>query len=365
MSTDPAPGVATGERTNPLAQRMFRSAMAALDLFAVYLGDRLGLYRALARGGFATSAELAERTDTNERYVREWLEQQAVSGILDVDVAEAEAGERRYRLPPEHIEVLAEQESLSYEAHKAIDIVRAARPLPELVDAFRTGGGLPALPWEPEGRAEFNRARFVQLLGTRWLPSIPEVDARLRSDPPTRVADLGCGTGWSSVAMARAYPNIRVDGFDLDAAAISRAREHAREAGVEDRVSFHARDAAELTGAKRYELVTVFEALHDMARPVAALKVMRALVAEGGSVVVADERVGERFAIPAEEQEIYIYGWSVVACLSGSMGDPSFAQTGAVMRPDTVRRYAQEGGFGRVEVLPIDDVQWRFYRLQA
>jgi ubiquinone/menaquinone biosynthesis C-methylase UbiE len=163
--------------------------------------------------------------------------------------------------------------------------------------------------------------------------------------------------------MAQAYPKIIVDGFDLDPAAIARGQERAAEAGMEDRVRFHALDASELAGSERYDLVTVFEALHDMARPVEALRGMRALLTEGGSVMVADELVAERFTVPAGDQEVYIYGWSVMGCLASSMGDPSFAQTGAVMRPDTVRRYAREAGFDRVEVLPVDDVQWRFYRL--
>jgi SAM-dependent methyltransferase len=363
MSTDRASSDGMGERRNPLAERLFRSAIAAFDLFSLYLGDRLGLYRALSESGPATSAELAERTGTNERYVREWLEQQAVSGILAVDDPDAEGRARRYGVPPEHVQVLVDQDSLDYEAHKGIDIVRAARPLPDLVEAFRSGEGIPPLPWEPEGRADPNRARFRQLLGTRWLPSIPTLDARLRSNPPARVADLGCGAGWSSIAMAQAYPRISVDGVDLDEAAVARARENAAQVGVADRVRFHALDAAELARSERYDLVTVFEALHDMARPVEALSVTRALLDEKGSVLVADERVGERFAIPADDQEIYIYGWSVMGCLSSSMGDPSFAQTGAVMRPDTLRRYALAAGFADVEVLSIEDREWRFYRL--
>jgi 2-polyprenyl-3-methyl-5-hydroxy-6-metoxy-1,4-benzoquinol methylase len=363
MSTEPK-SVPTEERTNPLAQRLFRSAMAALDLFTMYVGDRLGLYRALAQHGPVTSGELAQRTDTNDRYVREWLEQQAVSGIVTVDDPDVDASSRRYFLPPEHVEVLVDQDSLNYEAHKGIDIARAARQLPDLVEAFRSGTGLPPLPWDPEGRADTNRARFRRLLGTRWLPSITEVDGRLRSDPPARVADLGCGTGWSSIAMALAYPKISVDGFDLDEAAIARGVEYAADSGMKDRVRLRALDAAELASPERYDLVTVFEALHDMARPVEALEGTRALLADQGSVLVADERVGERFAIPADDQEIYIYGWSVMECLASSMGDPSFAQTGAVMRPDTLRRYAREAGFGRVDVLPIEDLQWRFYLLR-
>ena len=352
-----------GERTNPLAQRLFRSAIATLDLYAVYLGVRLGLYTPLAERGPSTSEELAAVTGTNERYVREWLEHQTVSGILAVDDPAVDPPTRRYSLPAEHVEVLVDQDSLNYEGHKGIDIVRGARRLPDLVEAFHTGSGLAPLPWEPEGRAEFNRARFRQLLGNHWLPSMPEIHARLQSDPPARVADLGCGTGWSSITIAQAYPKVAVDGFDLDDAAIAAATKHAVEEGVDDRVRFQARDVSELSGSEPYDLVTVFEALHDMARPIDVLRGVRALVGEEGNVVVADERVGERFTIPAEEQEVYAYGWSVVDCLSSSMGDPSFAQTGAVMRPDTLRRYALEAGFRRTEVLPVEDRQWRFYRL--
>jgi 2-polyprenyl-3-methyl-5-hydroxy-6-metoxy-1,4-benzoquinol methylase len=347
---------------NPLAERLFQSAMATLDLLTVYLGDQLGLYRALFEGGPATSTELAERTGTFERYVREWLEQQAASGILDVDDPEAEPLSRRFRLPPQHVEVLVEEDNLNYQAHKGVDIVRAARPLPALVEAFRTGAGLPRLPWPPEGRAEFNRARFLNLLGREWLPAIPPVHARLSSDPPARVADLGCGTGWSSIAMAQAYPKIEVDGFDLDEAAIGQAREHASNSGVSDRVRFQAADAAALRAAGPYDLVTILEALHDMARPVDALTVARALLAPDGSLVVADERVSDRFTIPADEHERYAYGWSVVSCLPSAM-EPGSAGTGAVMRPATLRRYASEAGFRDLQTLDVEDVEWRFYRL--
>lgn len=359
--SDLVPGTG-GERTNPLAERLFQSALGALDLFTIYLGDRLGLYRALAEGP-ATSAELAGRTGTVERYVREWLEQQAVTGFLEVDDPDAEPGSRRYRIPHDHIDVLVDGDSLNYQAYKGIDVVRAARPLPDLVEAFRTGAGLPPLPWEPEGRAEFNRSRFLNLLGKRWLPAIGQVHDRLLFDPPARVADLGCGTGWSSIAMALAYPKVSVTGVDLDEAAVAAAKGNAESAGVSGRVSFHARDAGELETSAGFDLVTVFEALHDMSLPVEALRAMRGLLAGEGKVLIADERVGDRFAIPADDQERYAYGWSVISCLPGAMGVPGAAGTGAVMRPETLRRYAEEAGFTDMVVLPIEDVEWRFYLL--
>lgn len=337
--------------------------MAALDLYALYLGERLGLYRALADGGPATSTELAHRTGTAERYVREWLEHQAVAGFIDVDNASAPAEERRFSFRPEHLEVLVDRDSVLFSAHKAVDVVRAGRRLPELVEAFRTGGGIPALPWAPEGRADFNRPRFVNLLGKVWLPSLSGVNDRLLADPPARVADIACGTGWSSIAMALAYPKITVDGFDLDADAVDRATANAREEGVTDRVTFRTADASEPGFSGRYDLATIFEALHDMARPVEALRAARALLDEGGSVLVADELVGEDFAVPAGDRERYVYGWSVVSCLPDAMGDPETRATGAVMRPPTVRAYALEAGFGDAEVLPIETDFWRFYRL--
>jgi 2-polyprenyl-3-methyl-5-hydroxy-6-metoxy-1,4-benzoquinol methylase len=359
--SDLVPGSPEGQ-TNPLAERLFQSALGTLDLFTIYLGDRLGLYRALAEGP-STSAELADRTGTFERYVREWLEQQTANGFLEVDDPDADPLSRRYRIPDEHREVLVDQDHVNYQAHKGIDMVRAARPLPDLVEAFRTGAGLPPLPWEPEGRAEFNRARFLNLLGKRWLPAIEPVHARLLSDPPARVADLGCGTGWSSIAMALAYPRVSVAGFDLDDVVVGAAKGNAEAAGVSERVSFHSRDVGTLEASARFDLVTVFEALHDMSLPVEALRAMRGLLAGDGRVLIADERVADRFALPADDHEKYAYGWSVVTCLPSAMGVPGAAGTGAVMRPATLRRYAEEAGFTAVEALPVEDVEWRFYLL--
>ena len=363
--TDGRPGGrgAGGDRTGALVERLFQDAAGALELYAVYIGERLGLYRALAAGGPATSSELAERTGTAERYVREWLEHHATGGLLDVDDPSASPLQRRYELPAEHVPVLADPDDVRYEGHRGVEIVRAARPLPQLLDAFRGGGAPPPLPWEPEGRAEPNRALFLNLLGTEWLPAIPEVDRRLRAAPPARVADAGCGAGWSSIAMAKAYPAITVDGFDLDQEVIVAARRHAEEAGVADRVRFSVGDASDPELSGRYDLVTIFEALHDMPRPVEALGRARAMLADQGSVVVADELVGDEFAAPGPELERYFYGWSVVGCLPAAMGDPLTAATGTVMRPATLRRYALEAGFQEVQVLPVSAHFWRFYRL--
>jgi 2-polyprenyl-3-methyl-5-hydroxy-6-metoxy-1,4-benzoquinol methylase len=353
------------DATKALVERLFLNAIGALELYTVYIGQQLGLYGALSDAGPSTSTELAKRTGTAERHVREWLEHHASSGLLGVDDARAEPLMRRYRLPAEHRAVLADRDSVYYEALKGLDIVRAGRPLPQLVEAFRTGGVLrpPSPPPSELGAGEINRALYLNLVGKEWLPAIPLVDRRLRAQPPAHVADIACGTGWSSIAMAQAYPKITVDGFDLDRSRVDAANRHAKEFGVADRVSFSVLDAAHPDLSGPYDLVTIFEALHDMSRPVDVLRAARDLLTIGGSVVVVDEYTGDEFTAPASYRDRYAYGWSVVSCLPEAMGDPQTAATGAVMRPSTLRRYAGEAGFSEVEVLPMETRYFRMYRL--
>jgi 2-polyprenyl-3-methyl-5-hydroxy-6-metoxy-1,4-benzoquinol methylase len=363
IDSNPAGQGGPGDPAAALADRLFHDVIGALELFTVYLGERLGLYRALAEDGPATSAELAARTGTTERYVREWLEHHAASGLVEVDDPAAGPLDRRYRLPSEYIPVLADPDDVRYRAFNGVEMVRAGRWLAPLVEAFRTGGAPPPLPWAPEGRAESNRAEFLNLLGTRWLPAVVDVDHLLRREPPARVADLACGPGWSSIAIAQAYPVARVDGFDLDPDVIAAARRNAEQAGVSGRVTFAVADVSGPGMSGRFDLVTIFEGLHDMSRPVDALRAARGLLTPSGSVIIADERVADVFTAPACDLERYHYGWSVVSCLPAAMGDPATAATGAVMRPATLGRYAREAGFRRMEVLPIQTQTWRFYQL--
>jgi 2-polyprenyl-3-methyl-5-hydroxy-6-metoxy-1,4-benzoquinol methylase len=357
-----APGQQPGDPA-ALTARLFRDMVGALELLTVYLGERLGLYQALYTDGPATSAELAARTGTTERYIREWLEHHAASGLLEVDDQAAGPLARRYWMPPGHAPVLADTGDVRYQAFNGVEMVRAARWMPEVAEAIRSGGGPPPPLWAPEGRPEFNRAVFLNLLGKQWLPAIADVDLRLRSEPPARVADLACGTGWSSIAMAQAYPLISVDGFDLDADVIQAARRNAEEADMADRVTFTVADASGPGVSGQYDLVTILEGLHDMSRPVDALRVARGMLRDPGCVIVADERVEDEFIAPASIEEQYHYAWSVVACLPAVMGDPDTAATGAVMRPATLRRYASEAGFRDLEVLPVEAGMLRFYRL--
>jgi 2-polyprenyl-3-methyl-5-hydroxy-6-metoxy-1,4-benzoquinol methylase len=245
-------------------------------------------------------------------------------------------------------------------------MVGITRPLPTVLEAFRTGGGVPYPEYGEDmrvGIANANRPMFVNFMGTEWLPAIPDVHERLQADPPARVADVGCGAGWSSISIARAYPKARVDGFDLDEDSIAEAKANAEAEGLADRVTFQVRDAADPELSGRYDLAIAIECVHDMGRPVEALEAMRSMAGEDGAVLVVDERVGEDFVAPSDEIERLMYGYSILHCLPVGMAEQLSAATGTVMRPATLRRYATKVGFSGVEILPIENELWRFYRL--
>jgi SAM-dependent methyltransferase len=356
----------TDARRDELVERLFGSALGAMDLLCVYLGDRLGMYRALADTGPSTSADLASVAGVKERYAREWLEQQAMTGILEAVDAEASDAERRYALPAGHDEVLLDGGSLNHMAPMAQLVIACALPIHTVIEAFRTGDGVPYADYGADlhdGQARFTRPLFDTLLATDWFPAVPTIHDRLNRDPPARVADLACGLGRSSIAIARGYPKVTVDGIDLDQASIVRAKQLLTASGVEDRVAFHCQDAADRELSGRYDLVTIFEALHDMSYPVDVLQTARGLLSEGGRMLVADERTAERFALDAGDVERLYYGFSVLHCLPVGMVGESAAGTGTVMREDTVRSYAEQAGFAACEVAPIENDFWRFYLL--
>lgn len=375
----PAPGdAAAGPAVDAFAERLFTATLGAIEVLSVHVGDRLGWYRALAETGPLTSTALAERTGTHERYAREWLEQQAASGILAAedlaagpalaaDPADA-ARERRYALPAAHAEVLTDGSSLAYSAPLARFVGAVGPQLPHLLDAYRTGGGV---SWEQmgedarEAQADVNRPWFERELAPA-LAGVPDVHDVL-SRPGARVVDVGCGFGWSTLALARAYPGAVVHGIDVDGPSVEAARAAAADAGLADRVTFHQGDAAELAVAAPsdpFDAAFAFECVHDMPRPVAVLDAVRRAVRDDGVVVVVDEAVADEFSAPARAVDQIMYGYSLFVCLPDGMSSRPSAGTGTVMRPATLRRYALEAGFAGIEVLPVEDFSLlRFYRL--
>jgi hypothetical protein len=343
--------------------RMNDSILGAFDVATTYLGLKLGLYRSLADDGPATAAELAARTGTNERLVREWLEQQGATERL---VAEQVDGEWRFTLPAEHAGVLLDTDALDCVGGNMLALIAELGQVPRLVESFRTGEGIPYADYGPdevEGQMMGNRAVYRQQLKS-WFAAIPDVAAGL-ADGSARVLDIGCGAGWSSVSIAHAYPGVRVDGIDLNPASIEAARQLGQDEKVTDRVTFEVRDAATLAGAG-YDMATMFEMLHDLARPVEALRSAREALGPGGVVLVADEPVADSYQAAASDGfERRHYGWSVLHCLPASMAEPDSAATGTVMRPDTLRSYAQAAGFAEMDILPVHGAAYRLYLLRA
>ena len=352
------------QQRDAFVERLFLASVSAMDVLTIYVGDRLGLYRALADGGASTSSELASAAGVDERYAREWLEQQAASGILEVDDASADPDRRRFRLPPGHAEALIDPESPYAMAALCRSIAALGAGAPAVVEAFRTGEGV---GWEAygvdmiEAQGDFNRPWLVGSLATEYLPSIPDLHDKLVAG--ARVADVACGVGWAAISIARGYPNTVVHGYDLDEGSIALARANAETAGVTDRVVFEARDGADGANAGTYDLAVVVESIHDMSRPVEVLAAIRSMLKDDGTLIVADERVGDAFEAPGSETERLFYGYSVLTCLPSGMAEQPSAATGTVMRQSTFEGYARAAGFEGVDVLPIEHDFLRFYRL--
>jgi SAM-dependent methyltransferase len=354
----------TPPTSDELAERIFGALLGTVDILSVYLGDRLGWYRSLSADGPATAPALAARTATHPRYVREWLEQQAVTGLLVVDVPSDDGDGRVYSIPGATAEVMTDESSLNYLAPLARIFGAVGPQLTGLLEAYRTGGGV---SWDQlgadarESQADANRPWYELRLADA-LAGVPAVHDVL-SEPGAALADVGCGAGWSSIALAKAYPGAAVRGFDIDAPSVAMATTNATEQGVSDRVSFTAGDAAAMPQSE-FDVAFAFECVHDMPRPVEVLAAARRSLTPAGFMVVMDEAVAEEFAPGGDELERVMYGFSLLVCLPDGMSGADSVGTGTVMRPSTLRRYAEEAGFTRFEVLPIEDFGfWRFYKL--
>jgi SAM-dependent methyltransferase len=348
-----------------LGEQLFGGAISMMELATVHLGLRLGLYEGLRDAGPTTSTQLAESLDLDERYVREWLEQQAVAQLVTCLDDGAEPSERRYELPVATAVVLLDPATPAYLGPLAHLAVGTLLVLPELERAFRVGGGVSFGDYGApvrEGLSQLNGATFDRSLAA-WVAAMPDIEQRLRTHGRPTVLDVGCGTGRSALALARAFPNVAVRGIDLDAASIEEARIAASQAGLADRVTFAVGDAAGLTADDRYDLITVLEALHDMGDPVGALAAGRRHLREGGAMLIADQLTRDAFASDGDPMERFQYGCSVLHCLPATRAEDHVVAHGTVIRADTVEAWARDAGFPGVQVLDIEDPFWRFYRL--
>lgn len=352
----------TPRTAEAIAGRVLDSYLGMVDTLAIHLGERLSLYRAIADHGPINADGLHRHTGIHPRYAREWLEHQTISAILDVDDPSLPPEDRRYSLPSAHAEVLLDRDSLNYLAPLLRIGMASARAFPEMIDAYRTGGGV---GWGQlgldarTGQADMNRPWYLRAIASDWFPRVPALDGALRSGGA--VADVGCGEGWSSIAIALAYPNTTVVGFDVDEPSIEAAIRHGIEAGVADRVRFRIADVATLSEEAVYDAVVGFEFIHDLAQPVEILAAMRRMGKPGAPVVIMDENVGDDFGGSAAER--LMYAFSLFVCLPDAMSQQPTMATGTVMRPATLRTYARQAGFSDAQAVSIDNDLWRLYRL--
>jgi SAM-dependent methyltransferase len=306
----------------------------------VVIGDKLGLYRAMADGNPTTSVELAARTGTDERYVREWLSAQAAAGYVEYD-----APSDRFTLPEEHALVLADDSAPVF-IPGALQVAGSLwKDEATITEAFRTGAGV---GWHQHhhdlfhGTERFFRPGYNANLVTAWIPALDGVEAKLQAG--ARVADVGCGHGASTVILARAYPKSTFVGFDYHEPSIEAARKAAADAGVADRVSFEVATAKDYPGAG-YDLVACFDCLHDMGDPVGASRHVRSTLADDGTWLIVEPFANDRLEDNLNPVGRIFYSASTCICTPASKDQEVGLALGAQAGEARMRDVVTAGGF--------------------
>ena len=315
---------------------------AAANAALVVIGDRLGLYKAMAGAGPITPAQLAERTETNERSVREWLNAQAAGGYVTYD-AQGET----YELPAEHAFVLADEDSPLF-LPGAFELMTAAvRDEPQITASFRHGSGV---GWHEhshgvfEGCERFFRPGYQANLVQSWIPALAGVEDKLRAG--ARVADVGCGHGASTLILAAAYPNSTFVGFDYHEGSIEQATERARAAGVADRVRFEVASAADYPGGG-FDLVATFDCLHDMGDPVSAARHVLSTLNGDGTWLIVEPFAGDRVEDNLNPVGRIYYAASTLLCTPASLSQDVGLALGAQAGEARIRDVVLAAGFTR------------------
>jgi len=346
------------DRLGDYARNLFGTLSGAMTSALVYLGDRLDLFSALAGAGALTSAELADKTDLDERWLREWLRGLGAAGILEYQ------GEGRFWLSPEAEAVLVDEDHPANGIGFFTQLPAQMAVLERLPEAFRTGIGLPYDALGPEGArgiergiAPFFRTRLVRSV----LPRVDGLPDRLAAG--VRVADVGCGGGVALIQMARAFPKSEFHGWDISAHALERAKQNQAEAGV-DNVTFHDANEDPLPQDARFDFVTTFDCLHDMTRPDQVMRQIRAAISPEGTWLIADIKARASYEENVERNPMaaMMYGVSVLVCMSSSLSEPDGLGLGTLgLHADLARKMTEEAGFTRFDELEIDHPMNAFY----
>jgi 2-polyprenyl-3-methyl-5-hydroxy-6-metoxy-1,4-benzoquinol methylase len=315
-------------------------AIISAPLFVI--GEKLGLYKAMAHAGPLASEEVAERAGVAERPVREWLRNQAAGGYVVYD-RETD----KYELPEEHALALAEEDSPFYILGVYDSIASLYADEDKIIEAFRTGEGMGWHEHDPRlfhGTERFFKPGYMAHLVSEWIPALEGVEEKLQRG--ARVADIGCGHGASTVIMAEAFPNSEFVGYDYHEPSIEQARERAKQAGVDDRVSFEVASAQDYPG--EFDLVAMFDCLHDMGDPVGAAAHVRETLAPDGTWMIV-----EPFANDSVEENLtpvgrVFYGASTVICTPASLSQEVGLALGAQAGEERLSAVIKDGGFSEV-----------------
>ena len=314
------------------------------------IGDRLGLFKNLAELGSATSAELAERAQVNERYAREWLGAMASAGYLEYDPETI-----RFTLPPEHIPVLAQENGPVFFGGVQEELVGLAGPVNQLIQAFRSGGGVPMEAYDPstwEGLTRFTSGWFENLLVPVWLPAMPEVQAKLERG--ALVADVGSGHGKALIKLAQTYPQSRYVGYDNFTPSIEQARANAQAAGVADRVRVEHRDVSEGL-PEQYDVITTFDVVHDAVNPRGLLRAIHEALRPDGRYVCLEINSSDKLEENIGLLGAFFYSVSVLYCMTSSLAHHGEG-LGTVGIPESkMRELCAEAGFSQVRRVPMEN----------
>jgi SAM-dependent methyltransferase len=330
------------DRLNTFMGKMLGDVGAAMGASLMLVGDKLGLYRALAAEGPLTPAELAQATNTSERYIREWLSAQAASGYVEYDGATG-----KFSMTPEQTLVLGDDDSPVFMGAVGSLVAATLLDEPKISDAFKTGKGV---GWNQRseclfcGTARFFRTGYKHHLVQEWLPALDGVVEKLERG--AKVADIGCGHGVSTRLMAEAFPNSRFFGFDYHAGSIDTARQAARDAGLGDRVRFDVH-SAKTYPAEGFDLACFFDCLHDMGDPVGAMKHVRETMAADGTCMLVEPFAGDRLEDNLNPIGRIYYSASTMICTPASLDQEVGMALGAQAGEARLREVARQGGLTR------------------
>lgn len=347
------------EKSTNFMLKVVGDVATAMAAGLMVVGDKAGLFKAMAGAGPLGTAELADKSGVRERYVQEWLASMAGAGYVEYDAAS-----ERFTLPDEHAQFLTNPNSEYYLGGLFGGLPGLMAMAPKLAEAFQTGSGISFADFGaelPKALEVMNRPVYEARLVRSWLPTLPQVVERLSAGG--RALDVGCGTGVVSLTLAKAYPQATVAGIDLDAPSIEIARGYARDAGLEGRVQFSAQPVEAIPTAPGWDLITTFDVVHDLPDPVGALTRIRQALAEGGTYLMVEPKVADDLeSNMANPFARMFYGISCLHCVPQSLAQGGLG-LGACWGEKRARALAAQAGFSRFERLGIKTAGLAFYAL--